>query len=126
MFCHHNFVHCVISIIFKYCLLNAHTFGPVKPYIHCHTIFYTFQDLFEHTFVYNHVICKLFLHLLPTLCNKATSSLLFSLIYLISGLNLSLKTTASIPSLIKRCSKLFHCKKGDVTVYEYANWHIYP
>ena len=69
---------------------------------------------------------KNFSHLLPTLCNKVTSSLLFGFIYLISGLSLSLKTTASIPNLINLCPKLFHCKKGDVAVYEYANWHICP
>ena len=32
-----------------------------------------------------------------------------------------LKSTASIPNLIKLCPNFFHCKKGDVAVHEYAN-----
>ena len=51
-------------------MLSAHTLSLVKAALHCYTIFYSFQDLLEHIFMYNYVNCKIFLHLLPTLCDK--------------------------------------------------------
>ena len=125
MFCHHNFVCCIIPVDLLSSMLNAHTFSLVKAMLHCYTIFHTFQDLFEHIFVHNYVNCKIFFHFLPTLCNKTSPPLLFGFMYLISGLSLFFFT--SIPNLIiKLSSKLFHCKKGGVAVYGYANWHICP
>ena len=106
--------------------MHIYIFALVKLYICCCTTFYTFQDLFEHTFMYNHVIYKFFPHLPPTLCNKTTSPLLFSFIYLISGLSFNLKNHCQYSKFNKIMFQTFHCKEGDIAVYEYANWHICP
>ena len=50
----------IISTTYKFCFADTPTYALVKPYFHCHTTFQTFQDLFEHTFVYINVICEIF------------------------------------------------------------------
>ena len=69
----------ILFVIYKFRFADTPTYALVKPYF-CHrTTFQTFQDLFEHTFVYNYVICEIFSNFLPTLCNKATQALPFGL-----------------------------------------------
>ena len=78
--CHQLYIFVNTTIIFvihKFRFANTPTYALVKLYFCRHTTFQTFQDLFEHTFVYNYVICELFSKFLPTLCNKATLALPF-------------------------------------------------
>ena len=81
MFCHRKlyiFVNTAFtSIKYKFRSADTPTYTLVKPYFHCCTTFQTFQDLVEHTFVYNYVIYEIFSKFLPTLCNKATQALPF-------------------------------------------------
>ena len=79
MFNHHRLyifaITTILFVIYKFHFADTHTYALVKPYFHHHTTFQTFQDLFEHTFVYINVICEIFSRFLPTLCNKATQAL---------------------------------------------------
>ena len=50
----------ILSVIYIFRFADTHTYALVKLYFHCLTTFQTFQDLFEHTFVYIYVICEIF------------------------------------------------------------------
>ena len=55
----------ILFVIYKFRFADSPTYALVKLYFHHHTTFQIFQDLFEHTFVYIHVICEIFSSFLP-------------------------------------------------------------
>ena len=120
MSCCQNCYYHIIYVNFKLRFINTHIFAPVKPYIHHYTIFHTFQDLFEHTFVYNYVICKFFICVYYQHCVTKPPKHCHSIHLLNSGLALCLNH-CQCSKFNQIASKLFHCKKGDVAVHEYAN-----
>ena len=109
----------IIFVIDKFCFADTHTYALVKPYFCHHTTFQTFQDLFEHTFVYINVICEIFSSFCQHCVTKPPKHY-YSVHLRNSGLSLSLML-CQYSKFFKSCPKLFHCKKGDVAVYEYAN-----